>query len=513
VGISRRQLLWLLPTAAALATCPPAGARTPLNVRDFGAVGNGIADDSAAIRAACAALKPGGTLFFPKGSYRFAEQYPRSSAAIRIAGLSNVAVEFAPGAELVMDNVDPGSNVGTSHGILITGPASRITLRNVAIRWVTAATRSLGDGIRIVGYPGDADPPPGSWKGSGGTIGGVELINCKVDGAPQTGVIMIGVSDITVTGLLVTGTQADGLHFHACRGGRIDNYRAVDPGDDGLALVTYYTDAFAFDNVTQNFSFPHLTDWSNSDFVITNVWISGGRANGVRLAGANRVSITGLNISGVQTGAAVIVDSSALGVDTGWHYVASRGILLRAVQINRCETGIHLLARPNASTDPRFTDFDIGLTDATIRGCTNWSIRMESLTSQRATGLSVEAATVEADSGIGGKGAVGLDNAHGVQFGTISIRHAQAVVALYVNNTHDLSIDAVRLTVTDTVEPRDASTPGVNIQNSKGAIGAIDVNRAKSPPNWTPVRVARAAVPIGTLTVSPPSIRRWITHD
>ena len=58
-------------------------------------------------------------------------------------------VEFEPGAELLMDNLDPTTHTGTSHGLLVRGPAWRISLRNVNIRWVAGAKRSLGDGIRV----------------------------------------------------------------------------------------------------------------------------------------------------------------------------------------------------------------------------------------------------------------------------------------------------------------------------------------------------------------------------
>ena len=49
------------------------------NVKDFGAIGDGIADDTAAIQAALNALKdttnnPWSTLYFPTGTYRITQQ-------------------------------------------------------------------------------------------------------------------------------------------------------------------------------------------------------------------------------------------------------------------------------------------------------------------------------------------------------------------------------------------------------------------------------------------------------
>ncbi|TCL58315.1 pectate lyase-like protein [Hydrogenispora ethanolica] len=43
----------------------------PVNVKTFGARGDGVSDDSASIQRALASLKDGGALFFPKGQYAF----------------------------------------------------------------------------------------------------------------------------------------------------------------------------------------------------------------------------------------------------------------------------------------------------------------------------------------------------------------------------------------------------------------------------------------------------------
>ncbi|NBW12765.1 MAG: hypothetical protein EBR82_32540 [Caulobacteraceae bacterium] len=47
----------------------------PLNVKDFGAVGDGVTDDTAAIQAAINYANDGGQVFFPKGNYSVSEIY------------------------------------------------------------------------------------------------------------------------------------------------------------------------------------------------------------------------------------------------------------------------------------------------------------------------------------------------------------------------------------------------------------------------------------------------------
>ncbi|MBQ6520314.1 MAG: glycoside hydrolase family 28 protein [Anaerolineaceae bacterium] len=64
--------------------------RFAINVRDFGAVGDGIHDDTKAIRAALDFLPEGGRLYFPEGTYL---TFPQ---AIR----SHMTIEFAEGAVL-----------------------------------------------------------------------------------------------------------------------------------------------------------------------------------------------------------------------------------------------------------------------------------------------------------------------------------------------------------------------------------------------------------------------------
>ena len=521
MSLSRRRFLKVLPAPILLAACRRTPTRSTINVRDYGAVGDGITDDSKAIHGAVGALTRGCTLYFPPGSYRFAELNPPSAAAILIAGMSDITIDFGPGAELVMDNLDRGT--GTSHGILIRGPASGILLRNIKIRWRTQPTqRSIGDGIRFVGYPADTSAPAAGWTGSGGPINDVNILNCEIKSSPQAGIVLMGVTGINIAGLRIEDTMADGLHFNACRRARIDNHTAIDTGDDGLALVTYYSDEFSFDNAAQTFSFPDLTDWSNADFTITNVIVAGGRANGVRLAGANRVAVSGLIVSGIRSGSAVIADSTAPEVESRWHYVASRGLRLDNLTVDNCLTGIQLLARPSNTVDPRFTDFELDVSDATIHGCTNWSVQAASLTTQRTSGFRLNTCNVEASSTTGGNGGVGLDNAQNMELGMVSIRHERPVIAFSANKAGSVLVDRLQVAITESEAIEGAVPPCADIKDSDGVINALDINWSHAPASWKPVRVtaddigcgeqlAASRVTIRTLTVEPPSVEASVT--
>jgi len=468
--LSRRKLLASAPATAALIVLPGCQMNGGVvDVRKFGAKGDAAADDSGAIRAAVATLRSGDTLYFPRGTYRFAQRWPPGGAAIVITGVSDAGIEFDLGAELLMDNLDPVAKTGTSHGLLVHGPASRISLRRVKIRWAGHAKRSLGDGIRVVGYPAGAAPPMG-WSGPPAPVDGIALSDCVVRASPQAGVVMLGVSGITVAGLRVADSGADGLHFNACRRAEIDDYTAVDTGDDGMALVTYFAPWFSFDSTAHTFSFPSLTDWSNADFTIGHVSVIGSRANGVRIAGANRITIRRLRVVGVRSGSAVMIDSAQPGTDVGWNYVASRAVRVDDVTATNCDTGIHLLARPSGPADRRFTDFDVHVDHAALDDCDNWSVRAESLTAHKVRGLRLENFTISSTSTTGGNGGVGIDKADGISLSNISIRHTRPVIVFTAIQAGQLAVDHLNVAIGPPGQRTASTTDGVSVEGSDGVI-------------------------------------------
>uniref|UniRef100_A0A5Q5CJ57 Right handed beta helix domain-containing protein n=1 Tax=Mycobacterium sp. (strain JLS) TaxID=164757 RepID=A0A5Q5CJ57_MYCSJ len=515
--LSRRELLARTSAAAAsalLAGCSTDGPRTVVDVRAHGATGDGITDDSRAVQAAAAALRPGSTLRFPRGTYRFAQRWPPGGAAVVISGLADVRVEFDPGAELYMDNLHPTKHTGSSHGLLVRGPASRIHLQGLNIRWADGARRSLGDGIRVEGSPDLDGAQPKGWSGQPRPVTEVTVSDCTVRSSPQTGVVMMGVSGIEVTGLRVTDSGADGLHFNACRRATVTEYSAVNTGDDGLALVTYFEAEPTFDPAAHTFSLPELTDWSNADFTVENVNVFGCRANGVRLAGAHRVTVEGLDVVGVHAGSAFLIDSAEPGTDAGWHYVASRAVRLDDVTATDCDMGIHLLARPGTSGDPRFTDFDIHVGDATIDDCPTWAVRAESLTGTRVNGMRIDNCSVTTASTTGGNGGVGVGNANGITFGIMTIRHAEPVIAFQTENAGALTVDQISVAITRRDRPEGKLDPCVRLDNSDGVIDQLTIGWPAAGDGWVPVRlsepgpcaddIGETPLAIRGLTVTPP---------
>lgn len=72
---------------------------TMLNVKDFGAIGDGTADDTAAIEAGFAAAASQGVIYFPPGNFRYNGTGLKSSSVVGIIGAASVAVKISLGPD------------------------------------------------------------------------------------------------------------------------------------------------------------------------------------------------------------------------------------------------------------------------------------------------------------------------------------------------------------------------------------------------------------------------------
>lgn len=84
--------------------------REGLSVKDFGAVGDGIADDTAAIQAAANSLSRGGILFLPTGTYKISDtlHFPQGTI-IQGAGLHSVIIQMTDPTQFAFNLFTPGT--------------------------------------------------------------------------------------------------------------------------------------------------------------------------------------------------------------------------------------------------------------------------------------------------------------------------------------------------------------------------------------------------------------------
>jgi len=350
-----------------------------VNVLEQGAKGDGIADDSAAIVKATTLIEKngGGLLYFPHGTYRFALQ---KRGAVAFTATSDITVRFAPGAVLLMDNLKKDGN-GGGHGVLITGPCRNVNLENITVQWKNKpAKRSQGDGFRFEGYPDDAQ-----------TIADIRMNNCRTIGAPQTGAVFMGCSDIFVFGFNPVNTLADGLHFNACRRVNVNGVTGINNGDDTLAFVTYYTETPS-GKIGTVFSRSSLDEWCNSGSVANNIISRDGHADGMRISGGLNILVNNISVNnkwgGIQLDAALATTENR---KVGWSYLASRGINISNGNISGCSHGfiVRSLNIP-ADAPEAFWLFDLRASNLQISKCKQLGVDIQNVGGVTVNSLSTD---------------------------------------------------------------------------------------------------------------------------
>lgn len=120
------------------------GQRLPfVDVRDFGAIGDGTNDDTSAINSAINSATPGVTIFFPAGTYKITTSLTISKLGVILRGVGR-------GSSII-------SNSSSSHAIILANGLNNAEIRDMS----------------IIGQTGSAD----CVHANDGSIGHVRLIN------------------------------------------------------------------------------------------------------------------------------------------------------------------------------------------------------------------------------------------------------------------------------------------------------------------------------------------------
>lgn len=346
------------------------------SIRTFGAIGNG-ADDTVAINAAEVWLatstinRPLTLLIDTPVRYTQSNKL----GAITLIGVSGWTIEWQGSGCLLMDNLVAG--LGTSGGVFGSGPARDITLVNPYIEWVTRpTTRSTGDGYMFKGYPSDEN-----------CISNVRVLGrSRIVNAPQTSGIFLGCKDPFVQSHQGVGSWADNLHFNACQRPVVLHNYGVSPGDDVMALVTYYhpTDVGGggvnWQISRTPYNQPTLGEWNNTDCFVSGITADSAQTNTLRLAGVNGGTIGPIKCDGTTRG--MICDAGlADGVQYKWSYLASRKVRVESITESGGTIGAFFeVFNPTlvaADSNPTsFTDFDVSVGPLTSRNASAYGARV-----------------------------------------------------------------------------------------------------------------------------------------
>lgn len=271
---------WMEARDADGGTTATGSVRDWLNVRDYGAIGDNVTDDTAAIQAALAAAPMGGIVYLPAGAYRTSAPLTIPPAVtlqgthsnlMAVVGLTDPPCYIKPLASfagdaviLFLDEIDGGySTISAEHRILnvmidgddLTAPGTdgiraAGNIQNVAMRDVTVR-RVTGAGIHTEFQGGFF---PYSWR----------LHRVMIDNCGWHGFAMEVMTDITLVDCQAIGNGANGFeianaansHMIGCRAEWNTNHGihltgdwATGTGSGGMLIGDCSTDRNGFHGV------------------------------------------------------------------------------------------------------------------------------------------------------------------------------------------------------------------------------------------------------------------------
>lgn len=160
-----QNLIYATGTTAAPVTAPQAGPGSEYNVRHFGAQGDGVTDDTAAIQKA---IDAGGVTFFPAGTYLTGTLEARLGTVLK--GVTRSAYAYpVPGTQSSTLKLKSGTNGHLLHGA--TG------INNVQIHDLAFDGNKAGNTSGDIIHLDDAAAQDTSWH----------LYDCYFDNAPHDG--------------------------------------------------------------------------------------------------------------------------------------------------------------------------------------------------------------------------------------------------------------------------------------------------------------------------------------
>lgn len=298
--LTRRQLAALagLPVLTACSGGGPRGPASPSPapadrvsrpVEDFGAVGDGRTDDSAALARALDELEPGQALVLARGrTYLHAD--------VLVCAVPDVLV--TGGGVLLATEEERSSLQVEASGVTVEDLV--LAVRTTSRRWDAPAQHRL--------YVGAHER--------------VALRRVRVTGSAAAGIFLAGTSAFTIDAAVVADTRADGIHLtQGTHDGTVREPRTSRTGDDGVAVVSYLEDGAVCHDVTVTRPVVATTTGGRGvsvvggeDIAYDDVSVTGSAAAAVYLAcegepfnsaPTRRVTVRGGTVEGANTDAGI----------------------------------------------------------------------------------------------------------------------------------------------------------------------------------------------------------------
>ncbi len=226
-----------------------------LNVRSFGALGDGRASDGPAINRAieAAATAGGGTVYFPAGIYATYSIRLKSYISLFLDQGATILAASTPLEGTTIGGYDPAEAQGDWeqyqdyghnhwHNSLIWGENIHdLSIVGSGLIWGKGLSRD---------YPSDKNLPDSRKPGVGNKA--IALKNCynvtlrdfSILEAGWFGILATGVDNLTIDNLKID-TNRDGMDIDCCRNVRVSNCTVNSPWDDGICPKSSYALGYA----------------------------------------------------------------------------------------------------------------------------------------------------------------------------------------------------------------------------------------------------------------------------
>lgn len=194
-----------------------------INVKDYGAIGDGITNDTDAILNAISAGS-GKTIFFPSGTYKTTDKLTLSSNDTKICGAGKNQTIIAWTGGNGSYSVGAGTNYGQTGTAAIVVTASRCVISDMTIKGPVSGSYTSGQRLIVVG---GAD--------SSNMNSNFVISNCVIRDSGSAGIILIFCEKFKISSNEIYNIGYEAIQSISCRKIIIDsNYiHDVTPGSSG----------------------------------------------------------------------------------------------------------------------------------------------------------------------------------------------------------------------------------------------------------------------------------------